>query len=103
MTLPHLPPTFLLRVEGRSRLKRKSVQLSIGLSSCVHYWEVESTGEAEASGKCRKCHEVKVFQNYVDYEAVIHQHGGAFAQSVYTPLDEWLLHEVQANGKTWTR
>ena len=73
------------------------------MSDCQHYWKCEQTGESWAKAKCLFCGKEAMFLNYFDYDAAIHQFGGAFGERAYTPDEDWLIHEIAVSGKTWTR
>lgn len=34
--------------------------------TCVHHWLIKEAKGPMSEGRCRKCHEVKNFKNYVD-------------------------------------
>jgi len=34
--------------------------------TCVHHWVIEEAKEPTSKGECKKCHEVKEFNNYVE-------------------------------------
>ena len=34
--------------------------------SCVHHWMIEEAKKPTSTGRCKKCHAVKEFNNYID-------------------------------------
>ena len=34
--------------------------------TCVHHWMIEEAKKPTSTGRCKKCHAVKEFNNYVD-------------------------------------
>ena len=34
--------------------------------TCVHHWLIEEAKKPTSTGRCKKCHEVKEFNNYID-------------------------------------
>ena len=34
--------------------------------TCVHHWLIEEAKKPTSTGRCKKCHAVKEFNNYVD-------------------------------------
>ncbi len=34
--------------------------------TCVHHWVIEEAKAPTSKGECKKCHEVKEFNNYVE-------------------------------------
>ena len=34
--------------------------------TCVHHWLIETAKKPTSTGRCKKCHEVKEFKNYID-------------------------------------
>jgi hypothetical protein len=44
--------------------KRRETQLQTGAGAeCRHYWEIDSSQQAESKGRCRLCGEERTFQN----------------------------------------
>ena len=34
--------------------------------TCVHHWLIEEAKKPTSTGRCKKCHAVKEFNNYID-------------------------------------
>ena len=34
--------------------------------TCVHHWMIEEAKKPTSTGRCKKCHAVKEFNNYID-------------------------------------
>ena len=34
--------------------------------TCVHHWLIEEAKKLTSTGRCKKCHAVKEFNNYID-------------------------------------
>jgi hypothetical protein len=48
--------------------KRRETQLQTGAGSeCRHYWEIDSSQQAESKGRCRLCGEERTFQNIMAF------------------------------------
>jgi len=48
--------------------KRRETQVQTGAGSkCCHYWEIDSSQQAESKGRCRLCGEERTFQNKMTF------------------------------------
>ena len=34
--------------------------------TCIHHWLIEEAKKPTSTGRCKKCHAVKEFENYID-------------------------------------
>ena len=47
--------------ESQGTVTKKSTK-----ETCVHHWLIEEAKKPTSMGRCKKCHEVKEFKNYID-------------------------------------
>ena len=44
----------------------KEIKKETKKETCVHHWVIEEAKAPTSKGECKKCHEVKEFNNYVE-------------------------------------
>jgi hypothetical protein len=53
-------------VEEQIAESQGTVTKKIEKETCVHHWLIEEARKPTSMGRCKKCHEVKEFNNYID-------------------------------------
>ena len=53
-------------VEGQVADPKGTVTRKTKKETCVHHWLIEVAKKPTSTGRCKKCHEVKEFNNYID-------------------------------------
>ena len=53
-------------VEGQVADPKGTVTKKTKKETCVHHWLIEEAKKPTSTGRCKKCHEVKEFNNYID-------------------------------------
>ena len=53
-------------VEERVAESQGIVPTKTKKETCVHHWLIEEAKKPTSTGRCKKCHVVKEFNNYID-------------------------------------
>ena len=53
-------------VEGQVADPKGTVTRKTKKETCVHHWLIEEAKKPTSTGRCKKCHAVKEFNNYID-------------------------------------
>ena len=53
-------------VEEQVAESQGTVTRKIKKETCIHHWLIEEAKKPTSTGRCKKCHEVKEFNNYID-------------------------------------
>ena len=56
----------VIKVEAVEEQVAESQGIVTKKETCIHHWLIEEAKKPTSTGRCKKCHAVKEFNNYID-------------------------------------